>query len=58
MTYFEEVMSRLTDGALITMLIVLILLIIVSLFRSKPADQSAKPSTQLDRCPMCGRLKS
>jgi len=52
MTYFQEVMSRLTDGALITMLIILIILIIVSLFRSKPADQSAKPS---NKCPTCGQ---
>ena len=52
MTYFEEVMSRLSDGALIAMLIILILCWVASLFRSKP---TAKPSNPLNKCPMCGK---
>ena len=52
MSYFDQVMSRLSDGALITLLIILVALFIASLFRSKPP---AKPSKPLNKCPMCGQ---
>ena len=52
MSYFDQVMSRLSDGALITMLIILVVLFIGSLFRSKPTE---KPTGNKPRCQACGQ---
>jgi len=51
--YLDEVMSRISDGALITIIIALVIGLIVALFRGNPSSE-AKQSKAMP-CPMCGQ---
>ena len=51
--YLTEVMGRLSDGVLVTMLIVLSVWFVVLIFKKSP-DEKATQKQKMP-CPMCGQ---